>query len=82
MSNKTYNADYLNQLQLILTKTVARSLTLLDAKPGETICDIGCGVGDLVFKVAAYGANVIGIDNDEHFLTVARQNNPARNKIK
>ncbi|GAA3979645.1 methyltransferase domain-containing protein [Mucilaginibacter dorajii] len=82
MSNKTYDEAYLNQLQVVLAKTITRSLALLAAKPGETICDIGCGVGDLVFKIAAYGANVIGIDNDENFLTVARKNNLTHTNVK
>lgn len=75
MTNKTYDEVYLNQLQVVLEKTITRSMAVLNARPGETICDIGCGAGDLVFKIAAYSANVIGVDNHEQFLTVARQNN-------
>jgi trans-aconitate methyltransferase len=37
-------------------------LPRLDAKPGETILDLGCGDGALTEKIAASGAKVYGID--------------------
>jgi trans-aconitate methyltransferase len=38
-------------------------LTLLDAKPGEAVLDLGCGDGALTEKIAAAGCAVVGIDS-------------------
>jgi ubiquinone/menaquinone biosynthesis C-methylase UbiE len=49
--------------------------TVLDALPplkGQTIFDIGCGVGDLAAAFAARGARVIGFDGNEELLREAR----------
>lgn len=81
MNDKTYDEGYLNQLQYVLAKTISRSLHVLNPQPGETICDVGCGAGDLTSKIAAYGASVIGIDNDENFLLTAKQAKPAKSNI-
>ncbi len=47
----------------------------LDALPplrGQTVLDLGCGVGDLAAELAGRGARVIGIDLDEELLGAAR----------
>jgi ubiquinone/menaquinone biosynthesis C-methylase UbiE len=47
----------------------------LDAKPGETIVDAGCGEGWLSRECASAGANVIGVDNCVAFIEAARAAN-------
>jgi SAM-dependent methyltransferase len=49
--------------------------TILDALPllqGQTVVDLGCGVGDLASELAARGANVVAVDTNEELLTYAR----------
>jgi ubiquinone/menaquinone biosynthesis C-methylase UbiE len=49
--------------------------TILDALPlaqGETVLDLGCGVGDLAAEFVNRGSRVIGIDVHEEFLLEAR----------
>ncbi|HEX4750539.1 MAG TPA: methyltransferase domain-containing protein [Bryobacteraceae bacterium] len=51
-------------------------LDLLEAKPGERILDLGCGPGQLTNKIAACGAEVIGLDASPAMIGQARQNFP------
>ncbi len=39
---------------------------------GWSVLDIGCNAGFYTFSLAARGANVLGIDHDEHYLDQAR----------
>lgn len=48
-------------------------LALLDARPGETILDLGCGDGALTAKIAAAGGKVYGCDASEAQVLAARQ---------
>jgi trans-aconitate methyltransferase len=54
----------------------AELLDWLDAQPGETILDLGCGNGELAAKIADTGATVIGIDSDPAMIEAARQRLP------
>jgi trans-aconitate methyltransferase len=49
---------------------------LLDAKAGERILDLGCGTGQLTEKIAACGAQVLGLDSSPDMVGQARQNYP------
>jgi SAM-dependent methyltransferase len=40
---------------------------------GQTVLDLGCGVGDLSAELAARGARVIGVDTNEDLLQTARK---------
>jgi trans-aconitate methyltransferase len=51
-------------------------LDWLDAKPGETVLDLGCGTGEIAAKIADTGAAVIGIDSDPAMIEAARQRLP------
>ncbi len=44
----------------------------LDAKPGESILDLGCGDGQLTERLAATGAVVTGVDVSPEMLAAAR----------
>lgn len=43
-------------------RLVRRMLALANIKPGETVYDLGCGDGRLVFAAAKLGANAIGYE--------------------
>ncbi len=51
-------------------------LTVLAAQPGERVLDIGCGTGHLTAKLAATGADVVGLDSSPAMIAQARQNYP------
>jgi trans-aconitate methyltransferase len=51
-------------------------LELLAAQPGERVLDLGCGTGELTARIAAAGAEVIGLDADGAMLGRARQRFP------
>ena len=48
------------------------ALLLLAPQPDEDILDLGCGDGVLTEKIAASGANVLGVDSDDAMLAAAR----------
>jgi len=47
-------------------------LHLLAPRPGELILDLGCGDGVLTERIAAAGANVIGLDSSPEMVEAAR----------
>ena len=47
-------------------------LDLLNPQPGERILDLGCGDGALTEKIAATGAEVVGVDASDEMLAAAR----------
>ncbi|WP_414528914.1 class I SAM-dependent methyltransferase [Nodularia chucula] len=51
-------------------------LKLLNAKPRESILDLGCGTGQLTEKISLSGAEVIGIDSSDAMIEKAKQNYP------
>jgi len=47
-------------------------LEWLDAKPAETVLDLGCGDGQLTQRIASTGASVIGVDASHEMVAAAR----------
>lgn len=47
-------------------------LEWLAAQPGESILDLGCGDGQLTARIAAIGANIIGVDASPQMASAAR----------
>ncbi len=47
-------------------------LEWLAARPGERILDLGCGDGQLTFRIAATGAAVVGVDASPEMVAAAR----------
>jgi trans-aconitate methyltransferase len=48
-------------------------LDLLNPKPGERILDLGCGDGALTEKIAAVGAEVVGVDGSPDMVSAAKR---------
>jgi len=54
----------------------ARSYSLLDLRPGDHLCDVGCGTGDDVLALAQYvkpGGRVVGVDVSETMIGEAER---------
>ncbi len=47
-------------------------LAWLDSRSGELILDLGCGDGELTAKIAASGADVIGVDSSPRMVEATR----------
>lgn len=54
-------------------------ITQLNAQPGESILDLGCGTGDLAAQISESGAEVLGIDSSEEMINTAREKYPRLN---
>jgi len=48
-------------------------LALLDPQRGERIVDLGCGTGHLTARIAAAGADVVGLDSSAEMIDEARR---------
>jgi trans-aconitate methyltransferase len=46
---------------------------LLGPRPGEVVCDLGCGTGELAAAIAATGARVLALDSDPAMVAAARR---------
>ncbi|HMG29255.1 MAG TPA: methyltransferase domain-containing protein [Jiangellaceae bacterium] len=68
---RTYDRDF-----AFVAAYGAELLDWLDAQPGETVLDLGCGTGDLAARIAETGARVIGIDSDPAMVAAARERLP------
>ncbi|MGE0845103.1 MAG: trans-aconitate 2-methyltransferase [Flavobacteriaceae bacterium] len=51
----------------------AGALDMLDPRAGERILDLGCGDGRLTARIAAAGADVVGVDTSPELLERARE---------
>jgi len=71
-----WNAELYDEKHSFVWKMAAGLLELLDAKPGERILDLGCGTGHLTEKIAATGANVVGVDKSTEMIRQARESYP------
>src|SRR5262245_15020798 len=52
------------------------ALRHVDLKPGQSVLDVGCGVGSFLRLVAARGAAPFGLDASEALLEFARERLP------
>ncbi|MBL8511216.1 MAG: 23S rRNA (uracil(1939)-C(5))-methyltransferase RlmD [Betaproteobacteria bacterium] len=61
---------------------VNRAITLLDPKPGETIADLFCGLGNFSLPIARLGATVWGVEGSEALVRRASENATRNNLSK
>lgn len=50
---------------------------LLDPEPGERVLDVGCGTAHLTERIAATGAEAVGLDRSGAMLAAARERAPS-----
>jgi SAM-dependent methyltransferase len=61
-------AEYRQQFQWRSWKLIFENLPI---QPGQTILDLGCGIGDQARELASRGCNVIGLDVSQEFIDTA-----------
>jgi SAM-dependent methyltransferase len=72
-----WDAGLYDEKHSFVWKMAEGLLELLEARPDESILDIGCGTGHLTAKIAATGAKVTGIDRSPEMIRQAREAYPA-----
>ena len=73
---KLYDKVYLERLQTFFNRTKQRSFELLQPQKHEIIVDVGCGIGtDASILFQSSNANIIGIDHDCNFISLAKEQN-------
>jgi 23S rRNA (uracil1939-C5)-methyltransferase len=53
---------------------VRRALSLLDLRPGESIADFFCGIGNFTLAIASCGANALGVEGSDKLVARAGEN--------
>ena len=76
ISSLNWNASLYDTKHDFVSKYGEALLDILDAKPGETILDVGCGTGDLAAQIAASGAQVTGFDFSPDMIDAAKNKFP------
>lgn len=76
-----WDTNLYDQKHSFVTKYGEDLLSLLDAKPGEQILDIGCGSGHLTKLIADAGAEVTGLDSSQEMIATAQAAYPAINFV-
>ncbi len=74
-----WDTNLYDQKHSFVTKYGEDLLSLLDAKPGERILDVGCGSGHLTKQIADAGAEVTGLDSSPEMIGTAQAAYPAIN---
>lgn len=69
---QTWSSEIYERNARFVSDLGADVLELLAPRPGERILDLGCGDGALTDRLAATGADVVGVDASEDFVAAAR----------
>jgi len=69
---QTWNAQDYGKNAAFVHGLAGGVLEWLDAKPNESILDLGCGDGQLTERIAATGAHIVGVDLSPEMLAAAR----------
>ncbi|MGH8628091.1 MAG: methyltransferase domain-containing protein, partial [Gammaproteobacteria bacterium] len=67
-------ADFTQVNPAINRVLVRRAIALLDPRPGESIADFFCGIGNFSLPLARRGAMVTGFEGNSTLVTRAREN--------
>ncbi len=67
----SWNVDLYNEKHGFVHRFGSQLIDLLEPKSGERILDLGCGSGQLTERIAASGAEVIGIDSSDEMISAA-----------
>jgi len=70
--SQTWNATQYSQHGRFVADLAGGVFELLAPQPGERILDLGCGDGALTAKIAATGAEVVGVDSSPSMVEAAR----------
>ncbi|NVK85978.1 MAG: methyltransferase domain-containing protein [Cytophagia bacterium] len=70
---RTYDGSYLERVHEMLVSSKKLGYKRLNPQAGETVLDVGCGIGLDVLEFASEGSNVIAIDADEEFIVEAKR---------
>jgi 23S rRNA (uracil1939-C5)-methyltransferase len=74
-------ADFTQVNPAVNRLLVARALHLLEARPGERVADLFCGIGNFSLPIAARGAQVIGFEGSAPLVERARANAAANGLV-
>ncbi|WP_251554825.1 class I SAM-dependent methyltransferase [Neobacillus muris] len=74
--NDTWNAVLYDNNHAFVSKFGKGLVELLAPQPDESILDLGCGTGDLVFQLHQLGVHVTGIDQSENMIAQAQKKYP------
>ncbi|MBI3802703.1 MAG: methyltransferase domain-containing protein [Nitrospirae bacterium] len=76
-TNPKWNPTLYDDKHSFVWKFGAELIDLLAPQPEERILDIGCGTGHLTARIAALGAEMVGIDASAEMIAQARKSYPA-----
>ncbi|AIE59133.1 class I SAM-dependent methyltransferase [Bacillus methanolicus] len=76
IDSDNWNAHLYDSKHSFVSKFGEDLIELLAPKKGEYILDLGCGTGDLAYKLNKLGVNVIGIDKSENMVDQAKKKYP------
>lgn len=71
-----WDAQLYDDKHEFVSRLAENLVALLAPQPGERILDVGCGTGHLTQQIAAYGANVVGIDSSPEMISQAQRSYP------
>ncbi|HET6396052.1 MAG TPA: 23S rRNA (uracil(1939)-C(5))-methyltransferase RlmD [Pseudoxanthomonas sp.] len=66
--------DFIQVNARLNERMIARALALLDARPGERVLDLFCGLGNFTLPLARTAGEVVGVEGDAGLVARARAN--------
>ena len=75
-TTKKWNPKFYNDKHSFVYNYGESLIALLDPKPDERILDLGCGAGQLTFRIGKKAGEVIGIDKSAEMIEDAKINFP------
>ncbi|WP_420388623.1 class I SAM-dependent methyltransferase [Roseivirga sp.] len=78
---RTYDGNYLERVSRMFASSKELGYQWLSPGAGETILDVGCGIGLDAIEFSNTGVNVVAIDADESFIKEAKQRHATNQRI-